>query len=216
MHLRLSADAAAVENQQLKDQIDSLRSVQDTADAAHQEARAESQKNALMAAHISRLEEQARQERQLMQSQIRHLTSEVARLQAVNRSLCGRSRAGSTSGSFDYGDEASGRSVSALSRGSTPPRSARSSRRSRVAYDQGRRESRLLTLSRLQGAIGNEYSRNMAALQIQHAWTAHKRSGRLHRAQGARMKQAFWKLARAWKRCVRVCVWLCVWLCVAM
>lgn len=78
---RLGADASAVEIQQLKDQVESLRSLQDTATAAEREAAKETQKNALMAAHITRLEEQGRRERQLLQSQVRHLTSEVARLQ---------------------------------------------------------------------------------------------------------------------------------------
>ena len=70
-----------MEIQQLKDQVESLRSLQDTATAAEREAAKETQKNALMAAHIARLEEQGRRERQLLQSQVRHLTSEVARLQ---------------------------------------------------------------------------------------------------------------------------------------
>ena len=78
---RLGQDAAAVEIQQLKDQVDALRSLEDTANEAERAAAVTSQKNALMASHISRLEEQGRTERQLLKSQVRHLTSEVARLQ---------------------------------------------------------------------------------------------------------------------------------------
>lgn len=70
-----------------------------------------------------------------------------------------------------------------------------------MSFHQSRRESRLLALSRLQGNIGNEYTRHVAALHLQHWWrNLSTRQGGL--VGGARMREAAGKVSRLWKRYV--------------
>ena len=107
-------------------------------------------------------------------------------MQAVNRSLKGRF------GGYSETASLSGRSVSSASRASTSPRPDRAyiRRPSRhMSFQQSRRESRLLALSRLQGNIGNEYTRHVAALHLQHWWRnlAKSKGGVFG---GARMREA--------------------------